>query len=89
MSNTKRRTSINRRMVFCSDVCISSLTPRCLCSLQRAFNMGFYFISTALTSFVAFLAYELSGHTLTAEKVFSTIALFSALRLSAATFFPS
>eukprot|EP00053_Salpingoeca_punica_P008395 m.75471 g.75471 ORF g.75471 m.75471 type:complete len:1454 (-) comp14582_c0_seq1:396-4757(-) len=55
----------------------------------RAFNMGFYFVSPALTSFISFLSYDLSGNTLTAEKVFSTMALFAALRLTAATFFPT
>eukprot|EP00055_Hartaetosiga_balthica_P012308 m.59252 g.59252 ORF g.59252 m.59252 type:complete len:1418 (+) comp7903_c0_seq3:26-4279(+) len=55
----------------------------------RGCNMAFFFVSSILTSLLTFLGYELLIGGLTAEKVFTTIAIFQAMRINIAFFFPA
>ena len=54
----------------------------------RAGFMSFFFSSSALISFVTFMTYVLSGHYLTAQKVFTCVALFGSARLVMTLYFP-
>ena len=48
----------------------------------RAFNMGFFFVSTHLKSFFSFLTYELLGNQLTAEKVNDDMSVHACMQES-------
>lgn len=58
------------------------------CSYIRGSIIGFFFSSAKLIVFLTFLAYIMSGHALSSEKVFVTIALYQAIRLSTTLFIP-
>eukprot|EP00050_Salpingoeca_kvevrii_P019960 m.92564 g.92564 ORF g.92564 m.92564 type:complete len:1403 (-) comp8653_c0_seq4:26-4234(-) len=55
----------------------------------RGCNAIFFSTFMNITSFASFLVYELQGNTLTAEKVFSVLALFGSLRLPFGFCFPN
>lgn len=55
----------------------------------KAFNMGFCCISTVLLSFLMFLPYKLSGHMLTADRVFTIISCISLVNYNITMFFPN
>ena len=42
-----------------------------------------------LSSFLSFLTYELAGNSLTAAKVFTSLAVFGAVRIEVGYFFPT
>lgn len=54
----------------------------------RGIFMAFFFSSAALISYVTFLTYVLTGNILTAQKVFTSMALFNAVRINMTLFFP-
>ncbi|CAC5381267.1 ABCC4 [Mytilus coruscus] len=58
------------------------------CSYIRGSIIGFFFSSAKLIVFLTFLAYIMNGHALSTEKVFVTIALYQAIRLSTTLFIP-
>eukprot|EP00049_Salpingoeca_infusionum_P018959 m.359497 g.359497 ORF g.359497 m.359497 type:complete len:1421 (-) comp18596_c0_seq1:107-4369(-) len=55
----------------------------------RACNMGYFFVSQALTGLLGFITYELVVGDLDAEKVFVTLAMAQSIRLGIAFFFPA
>uniref|UniRef100_T1IZ26 Uncharacterized protein n=1 Tax=Strigamia maritima TaxID=126957 RepID=T1IZ26_STRMM len=57
-------------------------------SYYRAFNIAIYFTSSKLILFLTFLTYVLSGNSLTAEKVFVTVALYNNIRMIMTLLFP-
>ncbi|EGD72614.1 hypothetical protein PTSG_12159 [Salpingoeca rosetta] len=58
-------------------------------NIIRGSNMAFFGVSAVLTSFLSFVTYQTVKGGLTAEKVFSTIAMFQAIRLNISFFFPN
>ncbi|KAK3698830.1 hypothetical protein QZH41_016034 [Actinostola sp. cb2023] len=58
-----------------------------LASIRGVF-MAFFFSSAALVSYATFLTYVLTDNKLTAQKVFTCIALFNAIRINMTLFFP-
>ncbi|KAF9566218.1 hypothetical protein EC968_003800 [Mortierella alpina] len=57
-------------------------------NLMRAINMSIYFFFQPLVMLFAFVTYWLQGKTLTPDKVFVSLTLFSTLRLSMTSYFP-
>ena len=57
-------------------------------SYLRAGFMSFFFSSSAFISFFTFMTYVVSGHYLTAQKVFTCIALFNSARIVMTLYFP-
>ncbi|XP_078259159.1 ATP-binding cassette sub-family C member 4 [Rhinoraja longicauda] len=58
-------------------------------SYLRALNMASFFIASKIILFFTFLAYVLLGNTITASRVFVTVSLYSAVRLTITLFFPA
>ncbi|KAJ8309984.1 hypothetical protein KUTeg_011849 [Tegillarca granosa] len=58
------------------------------CSYVRGLIVGPFFVSTKLIVFLTFLSYVLTGNLLTPEKVFVTISIYQAIRLSTTLFIP-
>ncbi|XP_033761066.1 multidrug resistance-associated protein 4-like isoform X2 [Pecten maximus] len=58
------------------------------CNYTRGFIVGPFFVSAKLIVFLTFVSYVLNDGIMTAEKVFVTIALYQAIRLSATLFIP-
>ncbi len=54
----------------------------------KAINLSIYFVASRIILFVCFVTFVLTGHTLNAEAVFVTMALFNTLRLTMTWFFP-
>ncbi|XP_031554599.1 multidrug resistance-associated protein 4-like isoform X2 [Actinia tenebrosa] len=54
----------------------------------RGIFMAFFFSSAALISYVTFLTYVLTGNILTAQKVFTSMALYNSVRINMTLFFP-
>lgn len=54
----------------------------------RSFNLAFFGTNVVLLTFISLLVYELTGHTVTNVKAFTTVAFFSAARLPIAMNFP-
>ncbi|KAF9284960.1 hypothetical protein BGZ68_004271 [Mortierella alpina] len=57
-------------------------------NLMRATNLSIYFFFQPLVMLFAFFTYWLQGKTLTPDKVFVSLALFSTLRISMTSYFP-
>ncbi|KAF9968069.1 hypothetical protein BGZ70_006870 [Mortierella alpina] len=57
-------------------------------NLMRAINLSIYFFFQPLVMLFAFVAYWLQGKTLTPDKVFVSLTLFSTLRMSMTSYFP-
>uniref|UniRef100_G3PLJ6 Multidrug resistance-associated protein 4 n=1 Tax=Gasterosteus aculeatus aculeatus TaxID=481459 RepID=G3PLJ6_GASAC len=58
-------------------------------SYLRGLNMASFFCSSKIILFVTFTLYVLLGNTITASRVFVTVSLYSAVRLTVTLFFPS
>ncbi|XP_041055069.1 multidrug resistance-associated protein 4 isoform X2 [Carcharodon carcharias] len=58
-------------------------------SYLRALNMASFFIASKMILFFTFLVYVLLGNTITASRVFVTVSLYSAVRLTVTLFFPA
>lgn len=58
-----------------------------LSKLFLAINCGFYFSALPVIALVVFVVYVMSGHALTAERVFVTLGLFMAVRVCFFLFF--
>uniref|UniRef100_UPI00398F2F2F ATP-binding cassette sub-family C member 4 n=1 Tax=Pristiophorus japonicus TaxID=55135 RepID=UPI00398F2F2F len=58
-------------------------------SYLRALNMASFFIASKMILFLTFLVYVLLGNTITASRVFVTVSLYSAVRLTVTLFFPA
>ncbi|XP_067890479.1 multidrug resistance-associated protein 4 isoform X2 [Heterodontus francisci] len=58
-------------------------------SYLRGLNMASFFISNKMILFFTFLVYVLLGNTITASRVFITVSLYSAVRLTVTLFFPA
>ncbi|XP_056287089.1 ATP-binding cassette sub-family C member 4-like isoform X2 [Pseudoliparis swirei] len=58
-------------------------------SYLRGLNMASFFCASKIILFVTFTLYVLLGNTITASRVFVTVALYSAVRLTVTLFFPS
>lgn len=54
----------------------------------RALILGPFLVSTKFVIFLTFVVFVYSGGTMTAEKVFMTISLYQAVRLSTTLFIP-
>ncbi|XP_077957966.1 ATP-binding cassette sub-family C member 4-like isoform X1 [Gasterosteus aculeatus] len=58
-------------------------------SYLRGVNMVSFFCSSKIILFVTFTLYVLLGNTITASRVFATVSLYSAVRITVTLFFPS
>uniref|UniRef100_A0AAX7VVZ1 Cystic fibrosis transmembrane conductance regulator n=1 Tax=Astatotilapia calliptera TaxID=8154 RepID=A0AAX7VVZ1_ASTCA len=58
-------------------------------SYLRGLNMASFFCASKLILFVTFAIYVLLGNTISASRVFVTVSLYSAVRLTVTLFFPS
>lgn len=58
-------------------------------SYLRGLNMASFFVASKIILFVTFLTYVLVGNTISASRVFVTVSLYNAVRLSVTLFFPS
>ncbi|KAA0713229.1 Multidrug resistance-associated protein 4 [Triplophysa tibetana] len=58
-------------------------------SYLRGLNMASFFVASKIILFVTFLVYVLVGNTISASRVFVTVALYTAVRLTVTLFFPS
>jgi len=56
-------------------------------TLFRAINSGFYMAAQPVIALVVFVVYVMTGHTLTAERVFVVLGLFVAVRVNFTLFF--
>ena len=77
--------SINNEFLFYFSTELSWF--RKLAYVRGAF-MSFFFSSSVLVTFVTFMTYVLTGETLTAQKVFTSLSLFNSVRIVMALFFP-
>ncbi|XP_069746450.1 ATP-binding cassette sub-family C member 4 isoform X3 [Narcine bancroftii] len=58
-------------------------------SYLRSLNMASFFIASKIILFFTFLVYVLLGNIITASRVFVTVSLYSAVRLTITLFFPA
>ncbi|KAF3706362.1 Multidrug resistance-associated protein 4 [Channa argus] len=58
-------------------------------SYLRGLNMASFFCASKIIVFITFTLYVLLGNTITASRVFVTVSLYSAVRLTVTLFFPS
>ncbi|XP_060888186.1 ATP-binding cassette sub-family C member 4-like [Labrus mixtus] len=58
-------------------------------SYLRGLNMASFFCASKIIVFVTFTLYVLLGNTITASRVFVTVSLYTAVRLTVTLFFPS
>ncbi|XP_076159035.1 ATP-binding cassette sub-family C member 4 [Alosa pseudoharengus] len=58
-------------------------------SYLRGLNMGFFFSASKVILFVTFTVYVLLGNPITASRVFKTVSLYTAVRLTVTLFFPA
>ncbi|XP_038572949.1 multidrug resistance-associated protein 4 [Micropterus salmoides] len=58
-------------------------------SYLRGLNMASFFCASKIIVFVTFTLYVLLGNTISASRVFVTVSLYSAVRLTVTLFFPS
>ncbi|XP_035250475.1 multidrug resistance-associated protein 4 [Anguilla anguilla] len=58
-------------------------------SYLRGLNMASFFVAGKVIVFVTFAVYVLVGNTISASRVFVTVSLYSAVRLTVTLFFPS
>ncbi|XP_062383443.1 multidrug resistance-associated protein 4 isoform X2 [Sardina pilchardus] len=58
-------------------------------SYLRGLNMGLFFSASKVILFVTFTVYVLLGNPITASRVFKTVSLYSAVRLTVTLFFPA
>ncbi|KAI7808003.1 multidrug resistance-associated protein 4 [Triplophysa rosa] len=58
-------------------------------SYLRGLNMASFFVASKIILFLTFLVYVLVGNTISASRVFVTVALYTAVRLTVTLFFPS
>ncbi|XP_041637493.1 multidrug resistance-associated protein 4 [Cheilinus undulatus] len=58
-------------------------------SYLRGLNMASFFCASKIIVFVTFTLYVLLGSTITASRVFVTVSLYTAVRLTVTLFFPS
>ncbi|XP_054480100.1 ATP-binding cassette sub-family C member 4-like [Anoplopoma fimbria] len=58
-------------------------------SYLRGLNMASFFCASKIILFVTFTLYVLLGNTITASRVFVTVSLYSAVRLTVTLFFPN
>ncbi len=54
----------------------------------KAINLSIFFVASRMILFVCFVTFVLTGHTLNAEAVFVTMALFNTLRITMTWLFP-
>lgn len=57
-------------------------------SYYRSFNFSFFIVSSRLIMLAILTPYVISGAHITAEKIFLTLSLYNATRLSMTLFFP-
>lgn len=57
-------------------------------SYLRGLNMAFYFSASKIMVFITFTLYVLLGNTISASRVFVTVSLYSAVRLTVTYLFP-
>ncbi|KAK2856772.1 hypothetical protein Q5P01_005507 [Channa striata] len=58
-------------------------------SYLRGLNMASFFCASKIILFITFTLYVLLGNTISASRVFVTVSLYSAVRLTVTLFFPS
>ncbi|KAI3366042.1 hypothetical protein L3Q82_009871, partial [Scortum barcoo] len=58
-------------------------------SYLRGLNMASFFCASKIIVFITFTLYVLLGNTISASRVFVTVSLYSAVRLTVTLFFPS
>uniref|UniRef100_UPI003AAC6783 ATP-binding cassette sub-family C member 4-like n=1 Tax=Centroberyx gerrardi TaxID=166262 RepID=UPI003AAC6783 len=58
-------------------------------SYLRGLNMASFFSASKIIVFITFTLYVLLGNTLTASRVFVTVSLYTAVRLTVTLFFPA
>uniref|UniRef100_A0A1A7XAW0 Multidrug resistance-associated protein 4 n=2 Tax=Nothobranchiidae TaxID=405002 RepID=A0A1A7XAW0_9TELE len=58
-------------------------------SYLRGINMASFFCASKIIVFITFMLYVLLGNTISASRVFVTVSLYTAVRLTVTLFFPS
>lgn len=58
-------------------------------SYLRGLNMASFFCASKIIVFVTFTLYVFLGNTISASRVFVTVSLYSAVRLTVTLFFPN
>ncbi|XP_029516330.2 ATP-binding cassette sub-family C member 4-like isoform X1 [Oncorhynchus nerka] len=58
-------------------------------SYLRGLNMASFFAASKIIVFITFTVYVILGNTISASRVFVTVSLYSAVRLTVTLFFPS
>ncbi|CAL8307591.1 unnamed protein product [Merluccius merluccius] len=72
-----------------SEVRRNEITMVLKSSYLRALNMASFFSASKVIVFITFTIYVLLGNTITASSVFTTLSLYTAVRLTVTLFFPS
>ncbi|XP_056606564.1 multidrug resistance-associated protein 4 [Triplophysa dalaica] len=72
-----------------SDVRRKEISKIMSSSYLRGLNMASFFVASKIILFVTFLVYVLVGNTISASRVFVTVALYTAVRLTVTLFFPN
>ncbi|XP_008276233.1 ATP-binding cassette sub-family C member 4 [Stegastes partitus] len=72
-----------------SDVRRKEISKIMKSSYLRGLNMASFFCASKIIVFITFTVYVLLGNTLTASRVFVTVSLYTAVRLTVTLFFPS
>nr|XP_046237998.1 ATP-binding cassette sub-family C member 4-like isoform X2 [Scatophagus argus] len=72
-----------------SDVRSKEISKIMKSSYLRGLNMASFFCASKVIVFVTFTLYVLLGNTISASRVFVTVSLYSAVRLTVTLFFPS
>uniref|UniRef100_A0A3B3HI51 Cystic fibrosis transmembrane conductance regulator n=1 Tax=Oryzias latipes TaxID=8090 RepID=A0A3B3HI51_ORYLA len=72
-----------------SDVRNKEISKIMKSSYLRGLNMASFFCASKIILFVTFTLYVLLGNTISASRVFVTVSLYTAVRLTVTLFFPS
>ncbi|XP_076004914.1 ATP-binding cassette sub-family C member 4-like isoform X1 [Genypterus blacodes] len=72
-----------------SEVRSKEISKIMMSSYLRGLNMGSFFCASKIILFVTFTLYVLLGNTISASRVFVTVSLYSAVRLTVTLFFPA
>ncbi|XP_054637094.1 multidrug resistance-associated protein 4 isoform X1 [Dunckerocampus dactyliophorus] len=72
-----------------SDVRRKEISQIMMSSYLRGLNMASFFCASKIIVFITFTLYVLLGNTITASRVFVTVSLYTAVRLTVSLFFPN
>lgn len=73
----------------CVCFCRKEISKIMKSSYLRGLNMASFFCASKIIVFITFTIYVLLGNTISASRVFVTVSLYTAVRLTVTLFFPS